>query len=123
MRRRQANQVGGRPLVVKVRVSEVDAATLARLAEAAGVSVPRLMVEAALAGGGGTASERREVITELFKLVRLLGAVGNNVNQLARQVNATGDVGGVGGELRGVVDAVHRVCARAGEVIEELSLS
>lgn len=123
MRRRQANVVGGRSVTVKARVSEVDYAELTRLAVAAQVTVPRLLVEAALAGGGGTATERRETLTELFKLVRLMGAISNNANQLAKKANATGDVAGIAGELRGVIDATNRLYSRVEELMEGLSLS
>ncbi len=66
---------------------------MVRLAEAQGVTVPRLLVEAATAQRvGETATDRRELLTELFGVQRALGAVGNNLNQLTRAANATADV-------------------------------
>jgi hypothetical protein len=56
-----------------------------------GVSVPRLMVEAALSGAE-TPAERREWIAQLFELRRLLATVANNVNQLAKTANVSGEL-------------------------------
>ena len=56
-----------------------------------GVSVPRLMVESALAGLE-TPTERKRMIAELFEVRRLLATVANNVNQLARSANISGQV-------------------------------
>ena len=56
-----------------------------------GVSVPRLMVEAALSAVE-TPAERREWIAELFELRRLLATVANNVNQLAKTANISGEL-------------------------------
>jgi hypothetical protein len=55
------------------------------------VSVPRLLVESALSGVE-TPAERRAWIAELFELRRLLATVANNVNQLARTANTTGEL-------------------------------
>ncbi len=63
------------------------------LAEAQHVSVPRLLVECALAvTPGQTVTDRRDAIAELFALHRLLTSIANNVNQLARAVNSTAEV-------------------------------
>ena len=61
---------------------------LARLATEQGVSVPRLLVESAMAGDRETAARRRDAMVELFAVRRLLAAVSNNVNQVARHANA-----------------------------------
>ena len=63
----------------------------AQRAAALGVSVPRLMVEAALEGRQ-TPTERRNEIAALFEIRRLLATVANNVNQLARSANIAGQV-------------------------------
>lgn len=55
------------------------------------MSVPRLMVESALEGRE-TPPERRQQIAELFEVRRLLATVANNVNQLARAANISGQV-------------------------------
>lgn len=89
--RRQVRRVGSPRLVrhvVKVSVEQEE-----RLVEAAtgqGVTVPRLLVESALSGGPGEAAARRAIAGEVFGLQRALGAIGVNLNQLARAANATG---------------------------------
>ena len=49
------------------------------------------MVESALSGVE-TPAERRRVVAELFEARRLLATVANNVNQLARSANISGQV-------------------------------
>jgi Bacterial mobilisation protein (MobC) len=74
---------------VKLTVEERD--QLRAKAAELGVSVPRLMVEAALSGVE-TPTDRRRMIAELFEVRRLLATVANNVNQLARAANISGQV-------------------------------
>lgn len=94
---------------------------LLRLAQAQHVSVPRLLMEAALASERGeTVTERREALGELFKLYRLLAGIANNVNQIARATNATGEVQA---EMTATLDAVRRTAQRVDAAIDGLSLS
>lgn len=65
---------------------------LLRLAKAQRVTVPRLLVESALAADAETPTERRHAMAELFAMHRLLAAISNNVNQIAKATNATGEV-------------------------------
>jgi len=119
-RRRQANEVGGRSHSHRVKVTEAEAAALAERAEERGVSVPRLLVEAALADPtlSTTAAERQEAMVELFAVRRLLAAVSNNVNQLARQANSTGTVPA---EAAATVAAARRLAGRIDDAIDGLS--
>jgi hypothetical protein len=103
-----------------VRVTEAEAAHLAALAELRGVSIPRLLVEAALAPEGGqTATERREALADLFALRRQLSGVATNLNQLAAHANADrqlpADTAGIVSAVRGLMDktdaALDRVAA------------
>jgi len=91
-RRRRANAPGGRRVVAhQVKVTAEEEAVLVRLAEQAGVSVPRLLVESAVAQDKVTATDRRAILVALFELNRVVGGAANNLNQLARHANATGD--------------------------------
>jgi len=73
---------GGRRYAHQVRVTAEEEARLVARASAAGVSVPRLMVEAAVADGQASATELRELGYELVKLRKLAGNMANNVNQV-----------------------------------------
>ncbi len=95
---------------------------LLRLARQQNVSIPRLLVESALAADAGeSATERRDALAELFAVHRLLAAVSNNVNQIARVANATGEVPTA--EVSATLAAVRRTAERIDMVVDELSLS
>jgi hypothetical protein len=117
-RRRRENVAGGRQHSHRVLVTPAEEARLQRLALAQGVTVPRLLVESAFAGVGETPSQRREAMAELLAVHRLLSAVSNNVNQLARHANA-GEEFPV--EAVATLDAVRRVAARVSVVVDELA--
>jgi hypothetical protein len=74
-----------------VRLSEAEREQLLAQAAELGVSLPRLLVEAALEGRQ-TPAGRREEIAALFEIRRLLATVANNVNQLARSANISGQL-------------------------------
>ncbi|MFC7646763.1 relaxase/mobilization nuclease domain-containing protein [Streptosporangium lutulentum] len=96
---RQRRQQGGRPHKHSVRMSQEEQAVVEARAGQAGVSVPRFLVEAGLAGDAATASQLRANAAELLAARRLVAAVGVNLNQLAKVANATGEVpSGVGGD-------------------------
>ena len=87
-RRRRANVDGGRQHRHEVKVSPEEEGMLLRLAEAQHVTIPRLLVESALASATSeTPTERRNAMAELFALHRLLAAVSNNVNQMYAMQN------------------------------------
>ena len=74
------------------------------------MSVPRLLVESALSGVE-TPTDRKEQIAELFEARRLLATVANNVNQLARSANISGQVD-VGRRLEETLGEVDELLAR-----------
>jgi len=87
-----------------VRVSDAERAALRRRAGELDVSVSTLLVESALAdddAGGGwparrrAAAARRHELVEILECRRLLATVANNVNQLAKAANISGDLPGV----------------------------
>lgn len=117
-RRRRANFPGGRLHRHEVRVSPEEEALLLRLAAAQQITIPRLLVESALAATRGeTLTERRRAMVELFAIHRLLAAVSNNVNQLARAANATGHIGS---ELSATLNAVRQTAERIDRAIDGL---
>ncbi len=117
-RRRRANVRGGRQLVHRVRVTGAEETRLVALAEEQEVTVARLLVESALAGVGETPARRRQAMVELFAIRRLLASVANNVNQLAKAANISGEVPG---RLDGVLDEVRGVVGRIDSAIDGLA--
>ena len=117
-RRRRANVEGGRVGSHRVRTSPAEEALLVQLAAAQGVTVPRLLVESALAGDRETAVVRRDAIVELFAVRRLLAAVSNNVNQVARHANA-GEV--FPAEASATLAAVRRLVPRIDAAVDALA--
>lgn len=95
-RRRAENVRGGRAergCRVRWRDAEQEARVREIAAARGGVSIPRLLVESTLelaAGEVVSDFDRREVLTELQALRRLLAGVANNVNQLTRIAHVTG---------------------------------
>lgn len=120
-RRRRANAPGGRQHKHEVKVTAEEEGRLLRLALAQRVTIPRLLVETTLASETGeTVTERRNAIGKLFELHRLLAAVSNNVNQIAKATNATGQRQP---ETDATLAAVRRVAERVDAAVDELSLS
>lgn len=104
-----------------MKVTPEEEGRLLRLAEAQRVTVPRLLVESALAvETAETPSERRNAMTELFAIHRLFAAVSNNVNQMAKATNATGDVQA---EMVETLRVVRRIAGRVDDAIDGLALS
>ncbi len=116
-RRRQANVAGGRPRKHEVKVSPAEAEALAEIAQTQGVSVPRLLVEAALSGTGETSAQRREAMVELFAVHRKLAAISNNVNQMAKAANATHEMPE---EMAATLAAVKATAFRIDDVLKAI---
>jgi hypothetical protein len=88
---RRAREPVAREAIQKVKLTQEERDQLRARAAELGMSVPRLMVESALSGVE-TPTERRRLVAELFESRRLLATVANNVNQLARAANISGQV-------------------------------
>lgn len=122
--RRRANVRGGRTERHEVWVSPEEEGELYRRALAQDVTIPRLLVESALAPvPGETATARREQLADLFRLHRSLASVGNNLNQIARATNAEGFVPvELRDELRHTIAAVRRTAEQIDEVVDQLGV-
>ncbi len=81
------------------------------------ITVARLLVESALAGGADAAKAKSELAGELFRISRLLGKIGVNVNQIARATNATLEAQP---QMAGALQAVGRVCARIESLLDDV---
>lgn len=115
-RKRQANVEGGRPARREVTLTALQDGQLTVAAERAGKTLPAFLVEAGLkAGGYQTETERRESIFALFQLREQLARIGNNVNQMAKLLNAEGDVHA---DLQATLVAVREKIAAVDDVVE-----
>lgn len=114
-RKRQANVEGGRPVRREVTLTPVQDGQLVVAAERAGRTVPAFLVEAGLkAGGYQTETERRESIFALFQVREQLARIGNNVNQMAKLLNAEGEVDT---DLRATLALVREKITAVDEVV------
>ena len=120
-RKRQTNQAGGRPVRRVLRLTDAESAELSVAAQREGKTVQRYLVEAGIARVRGVDPEQtRETITALFAVQHQLAQVGNNVNQLARHANATGEV--PRGELAEELRALRATLRSVDDVVEQISL-
>jgi len=100
----------GRGRVVKVRLSQAEEEQIVPRAAALGVSVQRLLVEAAMSSGAAPAAQRRGMFWRLQAAARDVHGVAVNVNQMARW----------GNENRQVPDGMRQLAARYEAAQEEL---
>jgi mobilisation protein len=102
-------------------VTEEEEGKLLALALQYRVSVAKLLVDSALAGGAevavANASVRHEVIVQMFATHRLLAGIANNVNQMAKATNATGEVQEA---MVVTLSKVREVAERISSFIDEL---
>ena len=120
-RRRAENEPGGRQFRHEVKVTPEEEAKLVVLSKQQRVTIPRLLVSSALSRDTAriTVEQQRELLTELFAIHRLLGNMANNVNQVAKAVNSTGEVPP---QTPHVYNAAFNAIRRVNETIDKLSL-
>jgi len=87
-RRRRANSPAGTKKRRDVWVTAEEEAALILKAARQKVTVPNLLLTAALSEGSESPTERRAAMAELMAIHTLLARVSNNVNQIARHANA-----------------------------------
>ena len=121
--RRRTRVMGGRKTRHEVKVTPEEEGRLLQLALRYRVSIPKLLVDSALAGGAShaaaNASVREELLAQLFSAHRLLAGIANNVNQIARATNATGEVQAATAEtLAKVREVAHRIDGLVDELSE-----
>nr|WP_155854249.1 plasmid mobilization relaxosome protein MobC [Arthrobacter sp. MA-N2] len=98
--------------------SDEEAAALVVRAEQARKTVPALLFDAAMAQGMAEQFvldvEVREELTAIRNMMR---ALGNNMNQLAKHANATGEFPA---EATAAIKAVQRTAARINDTLLDL---
>lgn len=116
LRSRQSNVVGGRVHRHVVKLTDEQELAVQAAARVQGVTVARLLADSALKAP--RASVSRENLTELFETTRLIGALGNNLNQIAKVANSTGELVP---ETAATLAAVRRVFDRVRTLPRELT--
>jgi hypothetical protein len=106
-----------RPFVHKVKVTPEQEERLILRAAERRITVARLLAESALAGGSDVAKAKAELAGELFRISRLVGKIGVNINQIAKATNAT-LVEQPG--TAGAIAAVRRVVARIETLLDDV---
>jgi len=109
---RRGREPAPRRVYQQVTLTEAEREQLRARAAELGVSVPRLMVALQ---GVETPTDRKQQVAELFEVRRLLATVANNVNQLARSANISGQVD-AGRRLEQTLGEVDELLARMREM-------
>lgn len=108
---------GARPISHRVKVTPEQEARLLLRAAPRNITVSRLLVESALAGGAENAAARAEHRDELYRIMRLFGKVAVNINQIARATNATFEVQP---ETGPAIAAIGRVALRLEQLLDDM---
>ena len=86
-------RIEGKTQYVRVSMSEAERAQLMMLEQQTGLSPSALMVEAVFGSADPVAVQlRRNQLAELIQMRHLMATIANNVNQIARHANSTGEV-------------------------------
>ena len=86
-------RIEGKTQYVQVSMSEAERAQLMVLEQQTGLSPSALMVEAVFGSADPVAVQlRRNQLAELIQMRHLMATIANNVNQIARHANSTGEV-------------------------------
>lgn len=99
-------------------MSEMERAKLLKLEAQTGLSPSAILVDAALGTGDPASLQlRKQELATLLELRYLVATAANNINQVARHQNTTGEMASNG---RAAVQEAREVMARIVDVIEEL---
>ncbi|MDQ0636430.1 hypothetical protein QFZ40_004401 [Arthrobacter pascens] len=116
-RRRRENKPAGSKKRRDVWVTVEEEAALVARAERERVTVPNLLISSALSEHSDSPTERRAIAAELMSLHNLLARSSNNINQLARQANATSEFPV---EAREALKHIRSVAMRIDDAIDGL---
>lgn len=105
---------GGRQKAVKIRFTDDEYDAIAARASEARVSVQRYLVARALARKPAPRTAPAALSAELAGLRRLTGSLANNMNQIARRINAGADPDA---GLLAAADSVRRTMNRLDSVL------
>ncbi|SDP80200.1 mobilisation protein (MobC) [Arthrobacter sp. ok909] len=116
-KRRRENSPAGTKKRREVWVTVEEEAALVARAEREKVTVPNLLISTALSEHSESPTEHRAIAAELMSLHNLLARSSNNINQLARQANATSEFPA---EAREALKHIRTVAMRIDDAIDGL---
>jgi hypothetical protein len=116
-RRRRENKPAGTKKRRDLWVTAEEEAALVARAARERVTVPNLLISAALSKTSETPTQRKAAAAELMALHTLLARVSNNVNQIARHANAGDEFPQ---DARAVLLYVREVAMRIDRAVEGL---
>lgn len=121
-RKRQKNEVGGRPIRRVLKLTEAEGLELTVAAQQRDQSLQRFVVESSIARARGVDPQAaHETITALFGVQQQLAKIGVNVNQIARHANATGGEI-LRGELSEVLSALRASLKDVDAAVDRVSV-
>ncbi|MEX5307661.1 plasmid mobilization relaxosome protein MobC [Kocuria sp. CPCC 205258] len=110
--------IEGATQYVRVSMSEKERAQLMVLEQQTGLSPSAILVDAALGTGDPTSLMlRKQELATLLELRRLVATIANNVNQITRHANATGELAA---ETTATVAEARRIGQEILTVLEEI---
>ncbi len=117
-RRRRTD--GRRPHRTVITHSSEEWARVQSIAQAQGVSVPRLYERALYAGDVIAATRLSRVVTELGVVLRVMSLSASNLNQMAKVANSTGDLA-TAAQITAAAQHFDRQVEAVKEMLRELS--
>ncbi|NYJ76496.1 plasmid mobilization relaxosome protein MobC [Allobranchiibius huperziae] len=116
---RRRRTEGRRPHRTVIRHTDEEWARVQAMAQVQGVSVPRLYERALLAGDVVVASKLTSLREEMHGPRRLLANVANNLNQMARVANVSGEVA-TAQQLEAALHTLHQQVDRLNGLLEQV---
>lgn len=119
IRRRRANVPGGRDEKIEVKVTAEEKELLRARGKLMNMSPQRLMVTSALGENNAPRvdyTDRKQAWDQACELRNLIAAIGNNMNQIARQANSDEQIRE---DFAAAVDAVMRAHRRVFDAFGE----
>ncbi|WP_458117261.1 plasmid mobilization relaxosome protein MobC [Arthrobacter sp. D2-10] len=111
-------RIEGKTQYVRVSMSEMERARLLKLEAQTGLSPSAILVDAALGTGDPASLQlRKQELATLLEIRYLVATAANNINQVARHQNTTGEMASNG---RAAVQEAREVMAKIVDVLEEL---
>lgn len=115
--KRRRKNLSGQRVIMKLTMTDVERAQLRRMEVQTGRSAQEILLSSALSSEPISPVERRALASSLLQLRYELSSVGNNLNQVARHANSTGELQP---EIHDLVAEIKHQLNTINEALEEL---